>query len=80
MGVVDCVCGGVGDVLAVNVEAVECRNIGHVCALNRFQKRCFTTFCSVLFVYVCHVELSICPFYCGIRVTQKTYFYFMHLL
>ena len=39
---------------------------------------CFTTFYSVLFVYsyLCYVELSACPFYCGIRVTQKTHFLF----
>ena len=30
-----------GVVLAVNVEAVESRNMSNVCALNRFQKRCF---------------------------------------
>ena len=48
VGVVDCVYGGVDVVLAVNVEAVECRNIGHVCARNRFQKRCFTTFCCFI--------------------------------
>ena len=61
--------------------------MSNVCALNRSQKRffcvsCFTTFYSVWFVYsyLCYVELSTCPFYCGIRVTQKTNFHLMHLL
>ena len=42
----------------------------------------FTLFYSVLFVYsyLCYVELSTCPFYCGIWVTQNTNFHFMHLL
>ena len=43
---------------------------------------CFTTLYSVLSVYshLCCAELSTCPFYCRIRVTQKTNFHFMHLL
>ena len=31
-------------VLAVNVEAVEGRNLSNVCALNRSQKPCFIMF------------------------------------
>ena len=42
VGVIDCVCGCVGVVLAVNVEAVEGRNRSNDCALNR--SRCFTSF------------------------------------
>ena len=84
VGVIDCVCGCVGVVLAVNVEAVEGRNTSSVCALNRSQKRCFMIFYYVLLCiicrldsYFCHVELSNCPFYCGIRVTQKSNVHFI---
>ena len=87
VGVIDCVCGCVGVVLAVNVEAVEGRNTSSVCALNRSQKRGFMMFYYVLLCiicrvdsYFCHVELSNCLFYRGIRVTQKTNVHFMHLL
>ena len=41
VGVVDGVCGCVGVVLVVNVEAVEGRNISNICAPNRSQQRCF---------------------------------------
>ena len=42
----------------------------------------YVTFYSGLWVcfYLCCVELSTCPFYYGIQVTQKTNFHFMHLL
>ena len=54
----------------------------NVCAFNRSQKRCFMMFYSVLSVYsyIRYVQLSTCPFYCGIRVTQKKKIHFMHLL
>ena len=39
----------VGVVLAVNAQAVEGRNVSNDCALNRYQKRCFSTFYSILF-------------------------------
>ena len=37
--------------------------MSNVCALNRFQKRCFMMFYSGLSVYsyLCYVELSTCP-------------------
>lgn len=41
-------------VLAVNGEAVAGRNMGNYCAVNKSQKRCYTTF------YFCY-ELSV-PF------------------
>ena len=40
----DCVCGYVGVVLAVNVQAMESRNMSNVFALNRSQERCFMMF------------------------------------
>ena len=45
----DCVCGGVGVVLAVNKKAVESRNTSNVCAFNRSQKGCFMMFYSIFF-------------------------------
>ena len=33
-----------------------------------------------VYSYLCCVELASCPFYCGIRVTPKANFHFMHLL
>ena len=64
-------------------ESAEGRYTSNDCALNRSQKRYYTTFTSVLFylyTFYLYVELSNCPFYCGIRVTQKANFHFMHLL
>ena len=71
-----------GVVLAVNVEAVEGRNISNVCALNQSHKQCFLMFYSILFVYsyLWCVELFTCPFYCEIQVTPKADFHFMHSL
>ena len=40
---------------------------------------CFYSILSVC-SYLSYVEFSACPFYCGIWVTQKTNFHFMHLL
>ena len=39
----------------------------------------FYSFFSV-YSYLCCVELSTCPFYCGIQVTQKTNYHLMQLL
>ena len=75
--------GGGGAVLAVNGETVECRNMSTDCAPNRSQTRCFTMFyyvllrffISLVYSYLRYVELSACPFQCGIRVTQKANFH-----
>ena len=63
----------VGVASAVNREAVDGRS--NNCALNRFQKRRFTTFYSVLF-YLYTLTFFMLIFYCGIRVTQKAKFEF----
>ena len=55
---------GMYGVVAVNVKAVEGRNMSNVCALNRSQKRCFMTFFSPLYLhtltFVVCVKLSAC--------------------
>ena len=53
VGVVDGVCGCVGVVLAVNVEAVEGRHVSNVCALNPSQKQCLMMFYYVLLCFIC---------------------------
>ena len=67
---------------------MQARNINNDCALNQSQKQCFMMFNYYVFFtpfYLYNLifvtfELSTCPFYCGIRVTQKADFHFMHLL
>ena len=51
-----------GVVLAVNVEAVEGRNISNDCTLNL---RSYVLLRSISFVYfsLCYVELSNCPLF-----------------
>ena len=56
---------------------VQDRNVSNDCAFNQTQKQCFTAlyyFISFVYFYLCYLELSNCPFYCRIRVTQSQIF------
>ena len=61
-------------------------NMSNVCALNRFQKRCFMMFYYVLRRFICLLLPLLCwtvyssAFSCGIRVTQRANRHFMYLL
>ena len=66
-----------GEVLAVNREAVEGRNASNDCALNRSHKRRFTTLYLYTFTFVMLNCLVVLFCVCGIRLILE---HFLHLL
>ena len=67
----------VGIVLAVIGEEYEFMTVYFI----DLRSNSLLGFILFVYSYLCCVELSNSPFFwCGIRLTQKTYFQFMHLL